>query len=197
MKRIVTALIVILLGAGVHAADQSREEQMRQELKSDPDNSGMLYNLACVVSLDSRAGEAMDLLRQAILNGFNHFEHLLVDDPDLALLRKDSTFEAQVMAYIVEREEALKRQLTEQPYLKANNHFELAVIAAELDNPDRAVNQLQAAFEAGFKDFTAIYNSRSFTDLWNRDGFREMIDDAFNRAYAWTGTDERSVAAPW
>ncbi len=193
MKTFLTILILAVLTSTGTTADQSREKQMREELRTDPENSGMLYNLACVVSLDGRAEEAMNLLRQAILNGFTHFEHLLVDDPDLTLLREDSAFKERILGYIREREEVLKRQLTEQPYLKADNHFQLAVIAAELDNHDRAVNELQAAFDAGFKDFTSVYNARSFNDLWDRDGFRKMVDDAFNQAYAWTGTDKQKI----
>jgi len=59
----------------------------------DPEDSGVLYNSACVYSLGGRTDEAIRLLDKAIDNGFGHREWL-ENDTDLDALRTDPRFEA-------------------------------------------------------------------------------------------------------
>jgi len=59
----------------------------------DPEDSGVLYNSACVYSLGGRPDEAIRLLDKAIDNGFGHREWL-ENDTDLDALRTDPRFEA-------------------------------------------------------------------------------------------------------
>jgi serine/threonine protein kinase/tetratricopeptide (TPR) repeat protein len=58
----------------------------------DPEDSGVLYNSACVYSLGGRLDDAFRLLDKAIDNGFGHREWL-ENDSDLDALRADSRFE--------------------------------------------------------------------------------------------------------
>jgi TolB-like protein/Flp pilus assembly protein TadD len=59
----------------------------------DPEDSGVLYNVACVYSLGGRLHDAMSCLEQAVKNGFGHREWL-ENDSDLDPLRKEPRFEA-------------------------------------------------------------------------------------------------------
>ncbi|HET9294559.1 MAG TPA: protein kinase [Gemmatimonadales bacterium] len=59
----------------------------------DPEDSGVLYNVACVYSLGGRLHDAMSCLEQAVKNGFGHREWL-ENDTDLDPLRKEPRFEA-------------------------------------------------------------------------------------------------------
>ena len=54
----------------------------------DPEDSGVLYNSACVYALGGRPEEAIKLLDKAIDNGFGHREWL-ENDTDLDSLRAD------------------------------------------------------------------------------------------------------------
>ncbi len=59
----------------------------------DPDDSGVLYNVACVYALGGRLHDAMSCLEQAVKNGFGHREWL-ENDTDLDQLRTEPRFEA-------------------------------------------------------------------------------------------------------
>jgi tetratricopeptide (TPR) repeat protein len=52
----------------------------------DPDDPGLLYNVACVYALGGQPDEALDCLERAVRNGFGHREWL-ENDSDLASLR--------------------------------------------------------------------------------------------------------------
>jgi TolB-like protein/Flp pilus assembly protein TadD/tRNA A-37 threonylcarbamoyl transferase component Bud32 len=62
-------------------------------LAVDPEDSGVLYNLACVYALAGDIEGALGHLDKAIRNGFGHREWL-ENDPDLVSLRADPRFEA-------------------------------------------------------------------------------------------------------
>jgi tetratricopeptide (TPR) repeat protein len=59
----------------------------------DPEDSGILYNVACVYSLGNRLHDAMSCLEQAVKNGFGHREWL-ENDTDLDPLRGEPRFQA-------------------------------------------------------------------------------------------------------
>ncbi|MBD3402569.1 hypothetical protein GF420_06715 [candidate division GN15 bacterium] len=187
----VLCLCTVILGTA--AFGETNEERFRAELATDSTNASLLYNLACVVALDCRAEEAMELLTRSIHHGFNHFEHLLVNDPDLTTLRQDPTFRDQVYAAIEKRRVLLLGELRKKPYLAKRNHFELAVVAAELNDTARVIESLASAFEAGFKDFHALWNNSSFGPYWRHDPFRELADGAFDNTFGWTGSDEQKL----
>src|SRR5881396_3724554 len=75
--------------------DYSRRGKFEEGLKVDeqlariqPDDPGVLYNLACSHSLAKNLEGSVAALNRAITKGFNDFKWLL-KDPDLANLRKD------------------------------------------------------------------------------------------------------------
>ena len=59
----------------------------------DPDDQGVLYNVACSYALLGETEEAMQCLERAILRGFGHKEWL-EHDADLDVLRSDPRFQA-------------------------------------------------------------------------------------------------------
>jgi tetratricopeptide (TPR) repeat protein len=63
-----------------------------------PADPGILFNLACSLSLLKRLDEAADALRQAIQLGYRDFDWLM-QDPDLRKLRADERF-APIQALI-------------------------------------------------------------------------------------------------
>jgi serine/threonine-protein kinase len=62
-------------------------------LALDPDDSGVLYNVACVYALGGRTSDALGALEKAVHNGFGHREWL-ENDTDLDSLRDDQRFKA-------------------------------------------------------------------------------------------------------
>lgn len=58
----------------------------------EPEDSGVLYNIACVYALLRETDEALDLLEKAVKNGFGHREWIEFDS-DLASLRGHPRFE--------------------------------------------------------------------------------------------------------
>jgi TolB-like protein/Flp pilus assembly protein TadD len=52
----------------------------------DPDDAGVLYNVACLYALEGRADSALDCLEQAIRSGFGQTDWI-AHDPDLESLR--------------------------------------------------------------------------------------------------------------
>jgi hypothetical protein len=59
----------------------------------EPDDSAVLYNVACVYSLLGLADSAIDCLEQAVASGFGHWDWL-VHDSDLDPLRAHPRFTA-------------------------------------------------------------------------------------------------------
>ncbi|HLG05143.1 MAG TPA: protein kinase [Gemmatimonadales bacterium] len=68
-------------------------ELARRAHAIDPEDSGVLYNVACVYSLAGLADEALKCLDKAIQNGFGHREWI-ENDSDLDNIRGDPRFEA-------------------------------------------------------------------------------------------------------
>jgi serine/threonine protein kinase/Flp pilus assembly protein TadD len=84
------------LGAGalVQLGDHERGlEWVERALAIDPDDPGVLYNVACTYANLGRAADAITCLEQAIENGFGHREWL-DHDADLAPLHGNPRFEA-------------------------------------------------------------------------------------------------------
>lgn len=61
----------------------------------DPDDPGVLYNVACLYALEKRSDDAIDCLRQAFEAGFGGREWIM-QDPDLDSLHEDPRFMALV-----------------------------------------------------------------------------------------------------
>ncbi|MGH7645869.1 MAG: protein kinase domain-containing protein [Gemmatimonadales bacterium] len=86
----------LYLGASALCVVGQRErslEWVKRALAIDPEDSGVLYNVACNYALLQLPDEAFACLEKAIENGFGHREWL-EQDTDLASLRKDPRFEA-------------------------------------------------------------------------------------------------------
>ncbi|HEV8612191.1 MAG TPA: tetratricopeptide repeat protein, partial [Gemmatimonadales bacterium] len=64
----------------------------KRGLALDPEDSGVLYNVACVYALGGEAESALMCLDKAVRNGFGHREWL-ENDSDLDSLRADPRFE--------------------------------------------------------------------------------------------------------
>jgi tetratricopeptide (TPR) repeat protein len=62
-------------------------------LALDPDDAGVLYNVACLNGVAGRAETALDHLERAVQNGFGHREWI-EHDPDLESLRSDPRYQA-------------------------------------------------------------------------------------------------------
>jgi TolB-like protein/Flp pilus assembly protein TadD len=86
----------LVLGAGALMQLGEREralEWARRAHAIDPDDSGVLYNAACVYALGGMAEEALKGLDHAIQNGFGHKEWLETDS-DFDSIRGDPRFQA-------------------------------------------------------------------------------------------------------
>lgn len=68
-------------------------ERARRALAIDPEDAGVLYNVACVYSLAGSSEEALDHLDKAIQDGFGHREWL-ENDSDWDSIRGEPRFEA-------------------------------------------------------------------------------------------------------
>jgi len=64
-------------------------------LAIDPDDPGVIYNVACLYALEGRPDEAISCLSRALEAGFGAREWI-VQDPDLASLRGDPRYQALV-----------------------------------------------------------------------------------------------------
>jgi len=86
----------LCLGAGVLIQLGERDRGMewaRRGLALAPEDSSVLYNVACVYSLGGLADQALECLDQAVQNGFGH-RAWLENDSDLDSLRADPRFAA-------------------------------------------------------------------------------------------------------
>jgi adenylate cyclase len=72
-------------------------EWSRRALTIDPEESGTLYNVACIHSLLGESERALDLLEDAVRHGFGHKEWL-ENDPDFVSLRDDPRFQGLVQS---------------------------------------------------------------------------------------------------
>jgi serine/threonine protein kinase/Flp pilus assembly protein TadD len=68
-------------------------EWARMALAIDPEDAGILYNVACVYSLQNLAEEAIDCLERAIIHGF-WYKQWAERDPDLNNVRSHPRFKA-------------------------------------------------------------------------------------------------------
>ncbi|HKP18866.1 MAG TPA: tetratricopeptide repeat protein [Gaiellaceae bacterium] len=68
-------------------------ERYASALERHPDHPGVLYNLACMLSLAGRDDEALERLAQSI-ERFAKSAHYAREDPDFDPLRNDPRFEA-------------------------------------------------------------------------------------------------------
>ena len=68
-------------------------ERARRALAIDPEDAGVLYNVACVYALAGSSEEALDHLDKAIQNGVAHREWL-ENDSDLDSIRGEPRFQA-------------------------------------------------------------------------------------------------------
>jgi tetratricopeptide (TPR) repeat protein len=86
----------LALGAGALMQLGERERALdwaRRAHAIDPEDSGVLYNVACVYALGKQVDEAIRGLDQAITNGFGHKEWLETDS-DFDSIRSDPRFQA-------------------------------------------------------------------------------------------------------
>jgi adenylate cyclase len=67
----------------------------RRALAADPEDSGVLYNVACSFSLMGKTEEALQCLERAVDCGFGH-KSWLEHDSDFDPLRSDPRFQALV-----------------------------------------------------------------------------------------------------
>jgi serine/threonine protein kinase/Flp pilus assembly protein TadD len=61
-------------------------------LALDPDDAGVLYNVACLNAVGGRGEQALELLERAVENGFGHKEWI-EHDPDLESLRSSPRYQ--------------------------------------------------------------------------------------------------------
>jgi serine/threonine protein kinase/Flp pilus assembly protein TadD len=86
----------LYLGAGALAQLGEREralEWTRRAFAIDPEDSGVLYNVACSYALLGQNDDAIACLEKAVQNGFGHREWL-ENDSDLDPLRGEQRFQA-------------------------------------------------------------------------------------------------------
>jgi TolB-like protein/Tfp pilus assembly protein PilF len=77
---------------GAAGGPRAREWNTRA-LAADPEDSGMLYNVACVYARIGQKDEAIDCLERAVKSGFG-LREWLEHDPDFASVRDDPRFRA-------------------------------------------------------------------------------------------------------
>ncbi len=81
-------------GALIQLGDRaSALERAGRALALDPEDSAVLYNVACVYALGGQADEALGCLEKAVQNGFGH-RAWLENDSDFDSLRGDTRFAA-------------------------------------------------------------------------------------------------------
>ena len=81
-------IALVQVGEGARAI-----EWADRALALDSEDSGVLYNVACVQALCGKRDRALELLEKAIQNGFGHREWL-ENDSDLEALRSEPRFQA-------------------------------------------------------------------------------------------------------
>ena len=89
-SRAATMCAVALCRLGERAEGLEWAERAR---RIDPDDSGILYNVACLFALEGQREEALSCLEQAFHGGFGGRDWI-AHDPDLESLRGDPRFQA-------------------------------------------------------------------------------------------------------
>jgi TolB-like protein/Tfp pilus assembly protein PilF len=96
LKRVPDDERALYLGAGCLSSlgDPSRaREWAKRAVAMEPDDSAVLYNVACVYALLGLKDSAIDCLERALANGFGHWEWI-AHDSDLDALRAHPRFTA-------------------------------------------------------------------------------------------------------
>lgn len=70
-------------------------DRARELIEANPDDAGLLYNVACCESLAGRPGDAIEHLRRAI-ERVRQFGSAAADDPDFDPIRNEAAFRALV-----------------------------------------------------------------------------------------------------
>lgn len=86
----------VYLGAGALAQQDKRNESLEwceRAAEMEPNDPAVLYNIACVYAILHRHDEAIDILRQAINNGFSA-RVWIESDPELDPIREHPEFES-------------------------------------------------------------------------------------------------------
>ncbi len=89
----------LYLGASglIQRGDRARGlEWNRRALAIDPEDSGLLYNVACVFALLGQKEDAIDTISKSVANGMHQWEWL-EQDSDLDPLRGDPRFDALIV----------------------------------------------------------------------------------------------------
>jgi tetratricopeptide (TPR) repeat protein len=85
--------------AALQVGDRDRcLEWLARALAIDPEESAILYNVACTYSLMGETDQAIALLEKAVRNGFGHKEWI-ENDPDFASLRDHPRFQALMQSF--------------------------------------------------------------------------------------------------
>jgi tetratricopeptide (TPR) repeat protein len=90
----------LYLGAGqsLHLGDRARAlDWARRALAIDPEETAVLYNVACTYTQLGETNNALDVLEKAVHNGFGYKEWL-ENDPDFMALRDHPRFQALVQS---------------------------------------------------------------------------------------------------
>jgi serine/threonine protein kinase/Tfp pilus assembly protein PilF len=89
-----TRALVMGAGAATAVDDNDRAYEMAaQAMAIDPDDSGLLYNVACTYSRLGKTEEALDVLERSVDKGMGHKEWI-ENDPDLSALHGSPRYEA-------------------------------------------------------------------------------------------------------
>jgi adenylate cyclase len=86
----------IYMGANCLAELGQRERSLQwagRALAVDPEESSILYNVACNYALNNELEKAMDCLEKAVRNGFGH-KAWIENDPDFKELRTHPRYQA-------------------------------------------------------------------------------------------------------
>ncbi len=93
-------------GAALHLGDRARAlDWTARALAIDPDESAVLYNVACTYTHLGETDRALDLLEKAIRNGFGYKEWL-ENDPDFIPIRDHPRFQAVLRSLSPKRTES-------------------------------------------------------------------------------------------
>ncbi len=86
--------LYLAAGALATLGDSARARQWaRRAVAMDPDDSAVLYNVACAYAILRLTDSAIDCLEQAVANGFGHWQWI-EHDSDLDSLREHPRFKA-------------------------------------------------------------------------------------------------------
>ena len=84
----------LYLGGGGHMLLGDRKKALEwagRALAVDPEDPGVLYNVACVYALGGQSDEALNCLEKSVQNGFGH-KAWIENDSDFDSIRGDPRF---------------------------------------------------------------------------------------------------------